>query len=98
MAWLDLEESEARRPSQPDGIPADVAVCYRRELSTTWRKAEGGSGRRMLAEALRTDRRSQLGFREATLRLTGEAIAHGFAAIIPNRLDGARGLDAAITG
>ena len=86
MARLDLEEAEARRPLQPDGIPADVAVGYLRELDVTWRKAEGGPGRRMLAEAL-FERIDALGFREATLRLTEEALAHGFAAVIPDRLD-----------
>jgi hypothetical protein len=86
MARLDTEEMEARRPHQPDGIPADVAVSYLRDLAATWRKAEGGPGRRMLAEAL-FERIDALGFREATLRLTGEALAHGFASVIPQRLD-----------
>jgi hypothetical protein len=86
MACLDAEEMEARRPVQPDGIPAEVAVGYLRDLATTWRKAEGGPGRRMLAEAL-FERIDALGFREATLRLTGEALAHGFASVISERLD-----------
>jgi hypothetical protein len=86
MLRLDAEEAEARRSRQADGVPADVAVRYLRELATTWHKAEGGPGRRMLAQAL-FERIEALGFREATLRLTDTALAHGFAAIIPERLD-----------
>ena len=67
-------------------MPADVAVRYLRELSTTWRKADGGPGRKMLAEAL-FSRIEVLGGREATIHLTGAAMAHGFAAAIPDRLD-----------
>jgi hypothetical protein len=40
----------------------------------------------MLAEAL-FERIDVRGFREATLRLTDTAIAHGFAAVIPERLE-----------
>ncbi len=86
MSWLDAEESEARRPREVEGVPADVAVRYLRELSTTWRKADGGLGRRMLAEAL-FSRIEVLGAREATIHLTDAAVAHGFAAAIPNRLE-----------
>jgi DNA invertase Pin-like site-specific DNA recombinase len=86
MARLDAEERKAREVRQAAGVPADVAVRYLRELAATWRKAEGGSGRRMLAEAL-FERIDARGFREATLRLTDTAIAHGFAAVIPERLE-----------
>jgi hypothetical protein len=86
MHRLDEEEREARQPRSEDGIPAEVAARYLRDLATTWRKADGGPGRRMLAEAL-FHRIDALGFREATLRLTDHAIAHGFAAVIPERLD-----------
>jgi hypothetical protein len=86
MARLDAEEREARRPREVDGVSAEVAVRYLRELSTTWRKADGGPGRRMLAEAL-FSRIEVLGAREATIRLTDAAVAHGFAAAIPDRLD-----------
>jgi DNA invertase Pin-like site-specific DNA recombinase len=86
MARLDGEERKAREVRQAAGVPADVAVRYLRDLATTWRKAEGGSGRRMLAEAL-FERIEARGFREATLRLTDTAIAHGFAAVIPERLE-----------
>jgi DNA invertase Pin-like site-specific DNA recombinase len=86
MAQLDRDEAEARRPREADGVPVDVAVRYLRELATTWRKAEGGVGRRMLAEALFEWIGAQ-GFREATLRLTETAIAHGFATVIPERLE-----------
>jgi hypothetical protein len=63
-----------------------VAVRYLRDLAATWHKAEGGWGRRMVAEAL-FERIDARGFREATLRLTDTAIAHGFAAVIPERLE-----------
>jgi hypothetical protein len=86
MARLDAEEQEARRPREVEGVPADVAVCYLRELPTTWQKADGGPGRRMLAESV-FERIDVLGFREATIRLTDSAVAHGFAAAIPERLE-----------
>lgn len=86
MVKLDAEERDARRPREAEGVPADVAVRYLRELSTTWRKADGGPGRRMLAEAL-FSRIEVLGAREATIHLTDAAVAHGFAAVIPDRLD-----------
>jgi hypothetical protein len=60
--------------------------AYLRDLATTWHKAEGGAGRRILAEAL-FERIDALGFREATLLLTDTAIAHGFAEVIPERID-----------
>jgi hypothetical protein len=50
----------------------------------------GGPGRRMLAEAL-FERIDVLGAREATIRLTDSAVAYGFAAAIPDRLDVAAG-------
>ena len=80
------EEREARRPREMDGVPAEAAVRYLRELSATWRKADGGPGRRMLAEVL-FSRVEVLGGREATIHLTEAALAHGFAAVIPDRLD-----------
>jgi hypothetical protein len=80
------EEREARRSREVDGVPADVAVRYLRELPTTWKKADGGPGRRMLAEAL-FSRIEVLGAREATTHLTDEAVAYGFAAVIPDRID-----------
>ena len=86
VARLDTEEREARRPREVDGVPADVAVRYLRELSTTWQKADGGPGRRVLAAAL-FERIEVLGAREATIHLTGEAVAYGFAAAIPDRID-----------
>jgi hypothetical protein len=88
QAWarLEAEEREARRPREVEGVPADVAVRYLGELSTTWRKADGGPGRRMLAEAL-FSRIEVLGAREATIHLTDAAVAHGFATAIPDRLD-----------
>ena len=41
MARLDAEQQEASRHREVEGVPADVAVCYLRELSTTWAKADG---------------------------------------------------------
>jgi hypothetical protein len=86
MARLDADEREARRPREVEGVPADVVVRYLRELATTWRKADGGPGRRMVAEDL-FSRIEALGAREATIHLTDAAVAHGFAAAIPDRLD-----------
>jgi DNA invertase Pin-like site-specific DNA recombinase len=86
MARLDAEQQEASRPREVEGVPADVAVRYLRELSKTWAKADGGPGRRMLAEAL-FERIEVLGAREATIHLTDAAVAYGFAAAIPDRLD-----------
>lgn len=73
-------------PRDPDGVPADVAVRHRRELATTWEQTDGGLGRQMLAEAL-FERTHVLGAREATIRLTDGAVAHGFAAAIRDRID-----------
>src|SRR5450759_2114260 len=63
MARVDVEERQAREVHQAAGVPAEVAVRYLRDLAATWRKAEGGSGRRMLAKAL-FERIDALGFRE----------------------------------
>jgi len=84
MGRLDREDAEARSVREPDGVPADVAVRYLRELGTTWRHSDGGPGRRMLAEAL-FERIEAKGARELSLRLTDAAIAHGFAAAMPAR-------------
>jgi hypothetical protein len=86
MARLDQEENVASRTREASGIPADIAVGYLRQLAVTWRRADGGPGRKMLAEAL-FERIDARGFREVTLRLTETAVAHGFAAVIPERLD-----------
>lgn len=86
MSRLDAEEAEASRPREASGVSADVAVRYLRDLAQTWEAADGGPGRRMLAEAL-FERIDALGFRETTLRLSDIAIAHGFAAVIPDRLE-----------
>ena len=96
MARLDAEEVEARRPREIRGVPADVALRYLRELSTTWRKAEGGPGRRMLAEAV-FERIEFLGFKEATLKLTDAAIAHVSGAAVAPRSAESPGAGAAWT-
>ena len=50
-----------------------------------WR-TDGGPGRRTMAEAL-FSRIEVIGGSEATIHLTEEAVAHGFAAAIPDRLE-----------
>ena len=55
---------------------------YVRELPETWRKAEGGSGRQLLASAL-FSRIEVLGIREATVHLSAHAVRHGLAAALP---------------
>jgi hypothetical protein len=64
------------------GVPPADAVRYLRELSSTWQAADGGVGRRMLTEAL-FERIDVRGFRDVTLRLTDEALAHSFGAVLP---------------
>lgn len=82
MARLDREESAAANPTHTEAIPADVAVRYVRELPETWRKAEGGSGRQLLASAL-FSRIEVLGIKEATVHLSEHAVRHGLAAALP---------------
>jgi hypothetical protein len=85
MARLDTDEHEARHPREAEGWPAHVAVSYLRDLSTTWRGWRPGSedagGGRLVS------RIEVLGAREATIHLTDAAVAHAFAAAIPDRLD-----------
>jgi hypothetical protein len=68
-----------------DGVPAAEAVRYLRELGPTWKAADGGEGRQMLAEAL-FERIEARGFREVQLHLTDTAVTHGFGAVIPEKL------------
>jgi hypothetical protein len=82
MASLDRDESAADHPRATEAIPPDVAVRYVRELPETWRKAEGGSGRQLLASAL-FSRIEVLGIREATVHLRAHAVRHGLAAALP---------------
>jgi DNA invertase Pin-like site-specific DNA recombinase len=86
MERLDREASAARAPREADGVPAEAAVKYLRGLGRTWRLADGGPGRRQLVEAV-FETVGVLGFREMVLRLTPEAVAHGFHEVIPERLD-----------
>jgi hypothetical protein len=86
MARLDREESAASRTRDAGGVPADVAVRYLADLAGTWAASKGGRGRKLLAEAL-FERIDALGLRELTVRLTDTAIAHGFGAVIPSRLE-----------
>ena len=60
----------------------DVAVRYVQDLPETWRKAEGGYGRQLLASAL-FDRIDVLGIQEATVHLSADAVRHGLAAALP---------------
>ena len=85
MAQLDDEEREASEEKVDDGVPADVAMRYVNDLDGTWASADGGQGRKMLAEAL-FERIEVRGFREVRLHLTDAAIANGFGAVLPERL------------
>ncbi len=86
MRRLDAEEARPRTPRQEPAVPAAVARRYLEGLAETWTVASDSAspGRRMLAEAL-FERIDVLGFREATFRLTAEAVSHGFAAAVPER-------------
>ena len=82
MRRLDREEATARQPRSADAVPADVAVAYLRELPLTWRKAAGGTGRQLTADAL-FDRIEVLGLQQATVQLSEHAVRHGLAAALP---------------
>jgi hypothetical protein len=56
-----------------------------KELPETWRRADCGPGRRLLASAL-FDRIEVLGIREATVHLSSHAVRHGLAAALPAEL------------
>jgi hypothetical protein len=82
MRALDADEARALQPREEEGVPADEAVRYLRELPETWAKARGGTGRAMVADAL-FERIDVLGLREATAHLTTDAVRHGLAAALP---------------
>ena len=82
MADLDREQVAAESRRASEGVPADVAVRYVRELPETWRRAEGGKGRQLLASTL-FDRIDVLGIQEATVHLSAHAVRHGLAAALP---------------
>ena len=82
MTQLDREQAAAEIREPMDAVPADVADRYVRELPETWRQAEGGSGRQLLASAL-FDRIDVLGLRQATVHLSEHAVRHGLAAALP---------------
>jgi hypothetical protein len=82
MSQLDREQAAAATRPSTEGIPADVAVRYVQSLPETWRKADGGSGRQLLASAL-FDRIDVLGLREATVHLSDHAVRHGLARALP---------------
>ncbi len=81
MSQLDRTQTAAETRPSAEAIPADLAVQYVRELPETWRKAEGGKGRQLLASAL-FDRIDVLGLREATVHLSEHAVRHGLAAAL----------------
>ncbi len=86
MAALDRDERAAKAPRQAaDVVPADVAARYLQELPKTWRKADGGTGRRLLAGAL-FERIDVLGLQDATVYLTAHATRHGLAAVLPETI------------
>ena len=85
MSRLDREFARSEEREAPDAVPTDVAVRYVRELPETWRKAEGGSGRQLLASAL-FDHIDVLGIREATVHLSAHAVRHGLSVALPEEL------------
>jgi hypothetical protein len=83
MAALDRDQRAAQVPRQAmETVPADVAARYLQELPMTWRKVDGGTGRRLLAGAL-FERIDVLGLQDATVYLTAHAARHGLAAVLP---------------
>jgi len=91
MDRLDREEREAATTASDAVEPSQVVACLR-DLPETWRRAEGGRGRRMLAEAL-FSRIKARGFREIEFELTENAAALGLGAAVP-----AEGLELRISG
>ena len=82
MHRLDAEEVRARQPRTDAGLPADEVVRYLQELPETWAKAQGGTGRQLVADAL-FERIDVLGLREATAHLSEHAVRHGLAESLP---------------
>jgi hypothetical protein len=79
---LDRAVEVARTRKAGAAVPAEVAVRYLRDLPGTWRAAEGGPGRQMLASALFC-RIEVLGLQEATVHITDDAVRHGVAGALP---------------
>lgn len=86
MRELDRAAEAAHTATVSAAVPADVAVQYLQELPKTWQKADGGTGRQMVASAL-FDRIEVLGLREATVHLTEHAVRRGVAAALPPELE-----------
>ena len=82
MRELDRAAEAARSPRTGETVPADVVVRYLRNLPATWKAAESGTGRALLAGAL-FSRIDVLGLREATVQLTEHAVRHGIGAALP---------------
>jgi hypothetical protein len=72
-----------------DGISAERAVAWLRELSKTWRAAEVPAERADLLHAV-CDRITVAGRRIVSVRLTPSAYAHGFALALPKKVAVAR--------
>jgi hypothetical protein len=86
MTHLDGEQAAAATTTESvDVIPADVAVRYVRNLPETWRRADGGQGRRLLASSL-FERVDVLGIQEATFHLSAHAVRHGLAGALPREV------------
>ncbi len=84
MTRLDAEERDARQERIVTGVPREQAVRYLSDLRMTWEAADGGPGRKALAQALfRQDRRWWVP--GGTLRLMDGAISHGFDAVLLER-------------
>jgi DNA invertase Pin-like site-specific DNA recombinase len=85
MQELDRAAEATRSPRGAETVPADVAVRYLRDLPATWKAAEAGPGRQMVASAL-FSRIEVLGLQQATVHLTDHAVRHGIAAALPGEV------------
>ena len=85
MSSLDADGARLEQLDPAEAVPTDVAVRYVRDLPETWRKAEGGPGRQLLASAL-FDRIDVLGIQEATVHLSAHAVRHGLGAALPEEV------------
>lgn len=85
MARLDVDEHSARNVHPAEGIPAARAVSWLASLAAAWMELRDDDGpeRTMLARSLFVALEAT-GFRELGVRLTPDAIAHGFADVLPS--------------
>ena len=89
MGWRRGAIARSFRDRDPEALertmvrlPTHVAVPYVQDLPGTWRKAEGSSGRQLLASTL-FDRIDVLGVQEATVHLSAHTVRHGLAPAPP---------------